>query len=90
MRNVGVAVGATAWLLASTGESSALDVARVVAAAGRDRIAQEQKGGVNDTILTAWRKWYGEAVRSASRLLAGAPSEKFSAEIESLASSVAK
>jgi len=89
MRNVGVAVGATAWLFAATTESTALDVARVVAAAGRDRIAQEQKGGVNDTILTAWRKWYGEAIRSAARLLSAAPSSAFTSKVETLAASMA-
>ena len=45
MRNVGVAVGASAWLLASTGESVATEVAKVVAAAGRDRIAVEEREG---------------------------------------------
>src|SRR5688500_7529098 len=45
MRNVGVAAGASAWLLASTSEAAALEVARVVAAAGRDRIALETREG---------------------------------------------
>jgi hypothetical protein len=82
MRNVGVAVGATAWLFGSTGESVAIEVAKVVAAAGRDRIAVEEREGAKTaaaapnqaaaqkteaTILAAWRKWYGEAVRSAAR-----------------------
>ncbi len=94
MRNVGVAVGATAWLLAATEESKALDVARVVAAMGRDRIAIELRDGTklpaHDTVLAAWRKWYGEAIRSAGRLLGRAPSVRFTSEIELLAGSMAE
>ena len=45
MRNVGVAVAATAWLFASATESVALDVARVVASAGEARLAKEQTDG---------------------------------------------
>ena len=102
MRNVGVAVGATAWLFASASEKVALDVAKVVAAAGRDRIAiEEREGGrlaaaASDpavarareaTILAAWRKWYGEAVRSASRLVTGAPTVAFNEELNRIAAS---
>ena len=69
---------ATAWLFASANEAAALDVARVVAAAGRARLAKEQ-----DTTtalpsaaeaVAAWRKWYGEAVRSVERLVVEPPS----------------
>jgi aminopeptidase YwaD len=100
MRNVGVAAGASAWLLASTTEAAALEVAGVVSAAGRDRIALETREGGKlaaaekdstaaaareATILAAWRKWYGEAVRSATRLVTGSPSASFTAELTKLA-----
>ncbi len=103
MRNVGVAVGATAWLFASASESVALDVAKVVAAAGHDRITVEEREGAKlaaaaadqtaarareATILAAWKKWYGEAVRSASRLVTGAPTLAFNEELNRLAASL--
>ena len=80
--NVSTAVGATAWLFASAGEQTALDVAEVVADAGRTRIAQETSEGAKlaaaapdpaaatareATIVQAWRTWVGQAIRSASR-----------------------
>jgi aminopeptidase YwaD len=101
MRNVGVAVGATAWLFASTGENVAIEVAKTVAAAGRDRIAVEEREGAKlaaaakdqaaaqkteATILAAWHKWYSEAVRSASRLTTVAPSLAMREELDRLAS----
>ena len=100
MRNVAVAVGATAWFLASADESAALAAARVVAAAGRARIAVEEREGAKlaaadadpaaarareATILAAWRQWYAEAVRSAARLVVGAPSEELARGVGALA-----
>jgi len=102
MRNVGVAVAASAWLLAGANPSVALDVAQLVADAGRARIALENVEGAKlaaadanptaartreETILQAWRKWYAEAVRSVSRLAVGVPPEGFADRIEQLASS---
>jgi cyclophilin family peptidyl-prolyl cis-trans isomerase/HEAT repeat protein len=101
MRNVAVAVGATAWLFGSASESVAIEVAKVVASAGRDRIAVEEREGAKlvaaatdkaaaqkteATILAAWRKWYGEAVRSASRLVNVAPTISLRDELNRLAS----
>ena len=89
MRNVGVAVAATAWLFASANEAAALDVAQVVASAGRGRLAKEQ-----DTTTTlpsaaeavaAWRKWYREAVRSVERLVIGPVSPAFGERLRALA-----
>jgi hypothetical protein len=89
MRNVGVSVAASAWLLASTREASAIDVASLVANAGSARLEIEQREGARlaaaetdrtaaslrqDQIIQAWKKWYGEAVQSAVRLVAGTPS----------------
>ena len=89
MKNVGVAVATTAWLFASAAEPLSLTVARVVAASGMARVAKEQTEGAtlpsHDLALTAWRKWYGEAVRSTARLVAADPSAAFTAQIESIA-----
>ena len=88
MRNVGVAVAATAWLFASATESVALDVAQVVASAGEARLAREQTDGATlpsaDLVIPAWRKWYAEAVRSADRLVVGAPSADFAGRLRTL------
>ena len=101
MKNVGVTVAASAWFLASANEAQATAAAELVAAAGRARIAVEQTDGEKlaaadrdpaaarareKTIVTAWRKWYGEAVRSASRLVVGTPSVDFERRLEKLAS----
>jgi hypothetical protein len=100
MRNVAVAVGATAWFLASADEARALDAGWLVADAGRARLALEQVEGATlaaadanpaaarareATILAAWRTWYGEAVRSVSRLVVGEPGASFAAEVEKIA-----
>ena len=100
MRNVAVAVGATAWLFASATEPIARDVAELVAAAGRDRIALEEREGGKlaaadadpaaarareTTIVGAWRKWYAEAVRSVGRLVMTPPSPALSTRLEQLA-----
>jgi hypothetical protein len=101
MRNVGVSVAATAWALASTRESTALAVARLVTRAGAARLAIEQGGGAKlaaadsdrssarlrqDQIVQAWKKWYGEAVHSAARLVTGEPSPTFTRRLDDLAS----
>ena len=100
MKNVGVAVAASAWFLASANEAQATAAAEVVAAAGRARIAMEETEGEKlaaadrdpaaarareKTILGAWRKWYGEAVRSASRLVVGAATPELGRRLETLA-----
>jgi aminopeptidase YwaD len=89
MKNVAVAVGATAWLFASADAAAALEVAQVVAGAGRARLAKEQD---TTTVLPAaaeavraWRKWYGEAVRSVGRLVVGPAAPDFDAKVQALA-----
>ncbi len=89
MKNVAVAVGATAWLFASANETAALEVARVVASAGQERLAKEQD---TTTVLpfateaiAAWRKWYGEAVRSVGRLVVGPATPAFDEKVRALA-----
>jgi len=87
MRNVAAAVGATAWLLATDNEMTALAVAALVQRVGLARIAFEirEGGRLADAdpdvriarlrqaeIVATWRKWYVEAIRSANRLVPGA------------------
>jgi aminopeptidase YwaD len=89
MKNVGVAVGTTAWLFASATEAIALDVARIVAFGGHARLAKELADGASlpsaDLVVPAWRKWYSEAVRSVDRLVVGAPSAGFTLRLRELA-----
>ena len=100
MRNVGVAVATSAWLLASAREPVALAVAELVADAGQARVALEQQEGgklaasVPDaaaaktretTIVAAWKKWYAQAVRSTTRLVTGPPGPEFAGRISQLA-----
>ncbi len=100
MRNVGVCAAATAWVLGSADAPLALSVAALVADAGKARIGSEERQGEKlaaadkdpaaarareSQILAAWRKWYGEAVRSASRLIVGPAPADFSARLEALA-----
>jgi len=100
MKNVGVAVGASAWLLASANEAQAGEVAEVVAAVGQARVSLEETNGAKiaaadkdpaaakareTAIVAAWRKWYGEAVRSVSRLVVGSASSALAERVSRLA-----
>ena len=104
MRNVAVSVTASAWLLASAKETTALDVAGLISRAGQARVAVEaREGGMlakiqsdpvaaatrEVTILDAWRKWYDEAVRSARRLVVGPVSADFDQKLETIAAPLA-
>ena len=99
MRNVGVSVATTAWLMASAKEADTIAVADMVSAAGQKRLAIELKEGPKvplvspsqdvasreASILAAWRKWYGEAVMSATRLIVGQPGPTFEGRLRELA-----
>jgi hypothetical protein len=89
MRNVGVAVAASAWLMASATQALAESAAAVVSSAGQARVRIEERegkdGSANATIVAAWRKWYGEAVRSVRRLVVGPVTGLFDQRIEQLA-----
>ncbi len=89
MRNVGVAMAASAWIMASADEATALQVAELVASAGRARVAIEQRAGAamadHADALAAWKKWSAEAVRSVARLITVSPSASFAARIEAMA-----
>lgn len=92
MRNVGVAVATTAWLMASSDESMSLEVAVLVAKAGRARVAVELRDGAalpdHADALAAWRTWSADAVRSVARLIVTKPSAAFAARVEALATSL--
>jgi Zn-dependent M28 family amino/carboxypeptidase len=100
MRNVGVAVAATAWLLASAKEPAALEVAELVAKAGQARVALEEREGAKlaaaqpdraaasrkqDQIVQSWKKWYSEAVRSVTRLVVGPVTARLTQRLGELA-----
>jgi len=89
MRNVGVAVATTAWLLASSDEALSMEVAELVARAGRARIAVELRDGRalpdHADALAAWRTWSAEAVRSVTRLVTVPASSRLSERLEALA-----
>jgi aminopeptidase YwaD len=93
MTNVGIAVGTTAWFLASADDRDALAVADLLAASADARLALEQKQGAaivaaaadrvkaeatEIAVLAAWRKWYGEALDTVRRL----PAKPVSAAVE--------
>jgi hypothetical protein len=92
MRNVGVAVATTAWLMASSDEAMSIDVAELVARAGRTRVAVELRDGKalpdHAEALAAWRTWSAEAVRSVTRLITTPPSDRFTSRVENLATSL--
>lgn len=92
MRNVGVAVATTAWLMASSDEAMSLEVAELVAKAGRTRIAVEMRDGSalpdHAEALAAWRTWSADAVRSVARLITTRPSSAFTSRVEALAASI--
>lgn len=92
MRNVGVAVATTAWLMASSDEAMSLEVAELVAKAGRTRIAVEMRDGAalpdHAEALAAWRTWSADAVRSVVRLITTRPSPAFTTRIDALAAAI--
>jgi hypothetical protein len=75
MRNVGVSVAASAWLLAAAGERDALAVVDLLESAASKRLALERAQGADRAILDAWTKWYREAFDSVLRLPAGGASD---------------
>jgi hypothetical protein len=81
MVNVGVAVAASSWFLASASERDALAVVELIARAADARVALEQRQGATPQILSAWRKWYGEALDSVRRLAVRGPSSGVDAAV---------
>jgi hypothetical protein len=83
MKNVGVAVATSAWLLASADERDALAVTNLIAEAATRRLALEREQGaglvsraadraaaeaVEQNVTAAWTKWYAEALDSVLSL----------------------
>lgn len=89
MRNVGVAVATSAWVLASADEAMAVQVADLVASTGKARVAVELREGSalpgHAEAHQAWRKWSAEAVRSVTRLVTVTPSSALTGRLEALA-----
>ncbi len=96
MTNVGVAVATSAWVLASADERDATAVVDLLAASASARLALEQKQGsaivaaatdrakaeeTEAAVLTAWRKWYREALDSVRRLPVRGSSPSLDAKI---------
>ena len=71
MVNVGVAVGASAWFLASATDQDAMATVDLILKAAEARLALEQTQGATAAILSAWRTWYVEALESVGRLSVG-------------------
>ncbi len=86
MRNVGTAVAASAWLMASADTQIGASVKELVTKAGNARVAVETREGAierpgvkpdaNAPIVAAWRKWYDEAIASVSRLVVTTPAKE--------------
>lgn len=74
MVNVGVATATSAWFLASATERDALATVDLIATAASARLALEKTQNATPEILSAWRKWYGEALDSVRRLSVRGPS----------------
>ncbi len=68
MVNVGVATATSAYFLASATEKDALETVDLITKASAARIAIEKTQKATPEIISAWRKWYGEALDSVRRL----------------------
>jgi Zn-dependent M28 family amino/carboxypeptidase len=66
--NVGTAVAASAWFLASATEADALATVDLISDAATARLALESRQSATPEILAAWRTWYREALDSVGRL----------------------
>jgi aminopeptidase YwaD len=81
MVNVGTAVATSAWFLAAADEKDALATVDLIAGAAGARLTLERAQGGSDAILTAWRKWYEEALDSVGRLPVSGPSAAVDAAV---------
>lgn len=98
MRHVGVTVATSAYFLASATESDALAVVELLERSASARLALERRQGpaivakapdraaaekVEQQVIAAWRKWYGEALDSVTRLPASGMSTVVQTRIDS-------
>ncbi len=97
MQNVGVTVATSAYFLASATEADALSVVDLLERAAATRLALERKQGpdlvakasdraaaekIEQQVIAAWIKWYGEAFDSVARLPASGPSAVVQSRID--------
>ena len=90
MKNVGIAVGTSAWLLGSADNADGAVVLDLIVDAARRRLALEREQGASlvakgpdsaaatateQRVREAWIKWYGEALDSVERLPIGGANE---------------
>jgi Zn-dependent M28 family amino/carboxypeptidase len=96
MANVGIAVGTTAWFLASASTGDARAVVDLLETAARRRLALEREQGRalieqaadrlaaesrERDVMRAWLKWYGEALDSMLGLPAAGADEALRARV---------
>jgi Zn-dependent M28 family amino/carboxypeptidase len=103
MKNVGVAVATSAWLLASASEQDSASVVDLLASAAEARLALEREQGAallakatdaaaaatERQVNAAWVKWYGEALDSVARLPPSGPTDSLRNKIASARSAIA-
>jgi len=103
MANVGIAVGTTAWLLASADAGDATKLAGLIEQGALARLALEArqsadaiaraKGSAEASaqeaaVFAAWQKWYVEALESLLALPVNGPSARLAARVEKAANRV--
>ena len=103
MKNVGVAVAASAWVLALADERDADAVLTIVETAARARLELERTQGaklvaaapdrgaaeaIERQVMDAWRKWYAEAFDSVLRLPVQGASANLRARVDNAKTSV--
>ncbi len=96
MKNVGVAVGTSAWLLGSADNADGAATLDLIVDAARRRLALEREQGASlvakapdasaaaateQRVRAAWIKWYGEALASVEQLPAGGANETLRTKI---------
>lgn len=104
MKNVGVSVATSAWLLASANEQDSASVVDLLVSAAQARLTLEREQGtalvaratdaaaavlIERQVNAAWVKWYEEAVDSVARLPVGGATEALRNKIASARSAVA-
>jgi hypothetical protein len=104
MEHVGIAVATSSWFLASASASDAVAVADLIESAALARLTLEREQGktlvakaanraaaeaVEAAVITAWIKWYGEALDSVLRLAPSGPDERALARVAAARSRLA-
>ena len=82
MVNVGVAVGTSAWFLASATEADALAAVELIDKAAAARLSLEKSQNATPEIMAAWRKWYSEALDSVRQLSVSGASSAVDAAVD--------